>query len=76
MCGIGTHWSSSKGHFGKVFILIWCHLWAAKMTPKARVHPLALYFQSRSMSLNHTPPNWSLQQVKSAESEALGERSY
>lgn len=39
------------------------------MTPKSSVD---LYFQSHSMSLNHTPPNWSLQQVKSAESAALG----
>lgn len=43
------------------------------MTPKSSVD---LYFQSHSMSLNHTPPNWSLQQVKSAESAALGEGSY
>lgn len=28
----------------------------AQMTPKVNVHPLALYFQSHSMPLNHTPP--------------------
>lgn len=48
----------------------------AQMTPKASVDPLALYFQSHCMSLNHPPSNWSLQQVKTAESAALGEASY
>lgn len=48
----------------------------AQMTPKASVDPLALYFQSHFMSLNPTLPNWSLQQVKSAESAVLGKGSY
>lgn len=49
---------------------------AAQTTPTASLDHLALCFQSQYTSQNHTPPNLSLQQLKSAESAALGEGSY